>query len=237
MTARKDKLGPLTVPITTSVTLGGSLATIADPAIAAMLAAFKSTLNTKLGTAWDNAASTLGTNPVVGTYPYEPIPVHALRTWRWPALFMWRERERLFNRTQVYRCAECTGKLLYVLPPLPYEHAVRLEPIRVAVRTTLDLFIQQHGDPDYASGASPITASSLESFEFTGAEYGWLPSQQELQQPHPMVQFDWTMRERQSFVSGNYQALTRIDTTITSMNEGGSTASTTVVQMQYVATS
>lgn len=236
MTARKDKLGALTVPIAATVALGGSLASIVDPAIASLLAAFKSVLNNKLGTAWDNAASMLSQYPVVGTYPYEPIPVHALRTWQWPALFMWREKERLFNRTQVFRCAECTGKLLYVLPPMPYEHAIRLEPIRVAVRTTLDLFVQQHGDPDYASGASPLTANSLESFEFTGAEYGWLPSQAELQQPHPMVQFDWTMREKQAFVDSNYQALTRIDTTITSMNEGGSTASTTVITSYYVAT-
>ena len=238
--ARQDKIGALTVPLTATVATGGSLATLVDPAINGMLAAFKAIVNTKMGAAWVKAASQMSASgyPVVGTYPYEPIPTMALRTWKWPALFMWRQKEKLFRRTQVYRGAECEGKLVYVLPPLPYDVAIRLEPIRVAVRTCLDTFIEQHGDPSYSSGASPITAAGLESFEFTGADYGWLPSSETLQQPHPMVEFTWKMRERQSFVAGNYSALTRITTTVAVVSETATSSTTgaTAAVMDFNAT-
>lgn len=226
MTSRYDQQGQVVVPLS-SVAVGASLVSVADPTIDDLLAKFKEVLNDKLTTAWNAAASQLSNAAVVEVYPYQPMPVLARLGWRWPALFMWRESERLFDRTQVYRCAESTGHLLYVLPPLPYEHAIRLEPIRVAARVTLDMYIHERGDPDVASGANPMGANTLEAFEFTGCEYTYLEGR-ELGQAHPALDMTWVMRERQSFVAANATTLTRIDTTFTIGNEDGSTGSTTI---------
>jgi hypothetical protein len=156
------------------------------------------------------------------------MPVLARLGWRWPALFMWRENERLFDRTQYYRCAECTGHLLYVLPPLPYEHAIRLEPIRVAARVTLDMYIHERGDPDVASAANPMGANTLESFNFDSCEYTYLEGN-ELGQAHPALDLTFTMRERQADCSENVTVVTRIDTTFEIDDEDGGTGSTDLV--------
>lgn len=232
-TARIDTYGPLAVPITATVATGGSLATICDPGVVNLLTAFKNILNEKLTTAWARAGSAFSSTPVVAAYPYEPIPALALRTWRWPALFMWRRVERNFSRTQQYRCAECEGTLLYVLPPLPYEHAIRLEPIRVAVRTVLDAFVDQHGDPTYSSGAGPLNANTLESFEFTRSEYGYLPPVTELQQAHPMLSMTWVMRERQTYSEANGVALEYVITTIDLREETGTVATTSFIETYF----
>lgn len=227
MTYRIDQAGAVQVPVASTFATGGSLVSYADPALSYMLAAFKALLNGKLGAAWSKAASQMSQTgaPVVGTYPYEPMPHLALRTWQWPALFMWREKERLFRRTQCFRDAESTGKLIYILPPMPYEMAVRLQPIRVAVRVALDGFIEQFGDPGVNSGANPLTACGLESFEFTSAQYGYLPASENMQQPHPMVEFTFTMRERQSFVNANYATLGRVTVSTQVISETASGAS------------
>jgi len=232
-TARIDKYGPLTVPITAAVATGGSLATLCDPGVTNLLTAFKNIVNEKLTSAWVKAGSSFSAVPVVGAYPYEPVPQLALRTWRWPALFMWRKKERLFSRTQQLRASESEGSLLYILPPLPYEHAVRLEPIRVAVRTVLDAFIDQHGDPTYSSGAGPLHTNSLESFEFTGCEYGFLPAATELQQLHPMLDMTWRMRERQDLLESNGVALEYIITTYELREETGSAATTSFIETWF----
>lgn len=232
MTARYDKLGAVTVPPTASVATGATLATTCDPMATALLSSFKSVINTKLNTVWAAAAHSISAsgNAVVGTYPYEPIPEFANRGWTWPALFMWREKERLHERTQVYDTAESTGKLAYILPPMPYEQAVKLEPIRVAVRTVLVGFVEGHGDPAVNSGASPVTANSLDYFRFTEAEYGFLESA-DRSLLHPTVTFTWEAGERQSFVDANYSTLSAIYTTIAVASEASyyTTAASTVL--------
>lgn len=232
-TARKDKYGPLTVPIVTTVATGGTLATLCDPGVTNLLTAFKNIVNEKLTTAWAAAGSAFSSVPVAASYPYEPIPALALRTWRWPALFMWRRKERLFNRTQQLRCAESEGSLLYVLPPLPYEHAIRLEPFRVAVRTVLDAFIDQHGDPTYSSGAGPLYTNALESFEFVQCEYGYLPATSELSQAHPMLDMQWRMRERQDLLESNGVTLQYIVTTYELREETGTAATTSFIEQWF----
>lgn len=231
MTFRYDKYGPVTVPpvavVATAVTVGGTLVAAADPTLIALLASFKDVLKDKLDTVWNKAASQSSDHVVEGTYAYEPMPQLARLAWHWPALFLYRQSERLFNRTQVYRCAESTGKLVYVMPPMPYAAAVRLDPIRVAVRTVLDSFIAQHGDPTTASGASPINANSLESFEFTEAKYGYLEGA-ELAQSHPMLEMTFSMRERMSFVDANYSALRWIVSTFAISTDAVCTAVTGV---------
>jgi hypothetical protein len=236
VTARYDKFGPVVVPPTASCAVGGSLVTILDPTISTLLAAFKSVLRTKLDDVWTAAAATMSSHVVEGTYPYEPVPEFAARGWLWPALFMWRVTERVFERTQVYDCVETSGRLLYVLPPLPYEHAVRLEPIRVGVRTVLVGYVEQHGDPEYASGASPVSVSSLESFAFTGGEYGFLEGVQRALM-HPALTLTFEMRERQSFVDANYGVLSYITpTTIEIKSEDSTSASTDLITMEFDAT-
>ena len=239
MTTRADQYGPVRVPPTATVAVAGSLVSALDPALTNLLSSFKTVLRAKLDTAWAKAASQFSSNVVEGTYAYEPLTQLAKLSWSWPALFLHRQSERLFNRTQTYRCAETTGRLLYVLPPLPYAQAVRLEPVRVAVRTVLDAFIAQYGDPSVSSGASPIYAgNSLESFEFTAASYGWLEG--DMGQPHPMLEMAFTMRERMSFVASNASALTWIVTTLAVATEAGTatattTSSTSLVVLNYNA--
>ena len=226
MTSRKDKQGQVQVPLS-SVAVGASLVSVADPTIDDLLAKFKDVLNDKLSAAWNNAASTVSSVAVKEVYPYQPMPVLGKLAWRWPALFMWRDTERYFDRTQVYRCAESTGHLMYVLPPLPYDAAVRLEPIRIAARVTLDMYIHERGDPDVASAANPMTANTLESFGFEAGEYTYLEG--EGGTAHPVLDLTWLMRERQSHVTDNYTALTRIDTTIEIKEEGSGSAGTDLV--------
>lgn len=232
MTYRYDKMGAVTVPATGSVATGGTLITLLDPTIEYLLAAFKDVINGKLGSVWAAGASQISRtgSPVVGTYNQEPLPMLAKRTWQWPALFMWRQKERLFKRTQVYRCAESEGKLLYVLPPLPYETAKRLHPIRVGVRTALDLFIEQYGDPGVNSGADPMAAKNIESFEFVSDEYAWLAGDA-IESPHAMLEFTWRMRERQSFVDANYSPLEYVITTVEAADERPATSATSGVDV------
>ena len=236
MTSRHDKLGPVTVPLSTS-SAGATLVTYADPTLTDLLAKFKDLLNDKLASAWNLAAGAASPRSFAcdGTYLCNPQEIFS-RGWKWPALFMWRERERLFNRTQVYRCAETQGQLMYVLPPYPYEIAIKLLPVRTAARTALDLYIEQFGDPDVDSAADPVNANSLEWFTFTSAEYMMFGTG-DTANPHPALLMGYSMRERQSFVSANYSALSRIDTTVKIMTEGSGSSSTTLVTTYYDPTS
>lgn len=230
MASRSDQLGQVVVPLATSgVSAGGSLVSVADPTIEDLLDKFEDVLNDKLSAAWNKAASTMSSVACKGTYPYQPLPVLARLGWQWPALFMWRERERYSDHSQVYRQTETTGHLMYVLPPLPYDRAVKLEPIRVAARVALDMYMHEHGDPEVASGADPMGANTLKSFTFTGGEYTYLEGP-DLNQPHPALDMTFVMQERQSFVAGNSGALTRIDTEVRVASEDSDvTAVTTLV--------
>lgn len=239
MTARYDQMGAVMAPATGSVSTGGSLVTLCDPVIGGLLAAFKSTLNTKLAAVWASANASYhayGTNPVNGTYDYEPIPELAKRGWQWPALFMWREQERLFERTQVHDAAEVRGRLVYVLPPMPYEHATRLGPIRVAARVVLVGFVENHGDPEYSSGADILTTYSLDSLTLTQARYGYLEGAQRMQL-HPTVDFTFSMVERSVFVAANYSTLSRIDSTYEVKDEDDGSGGTDLIESQYDPTS
>jgi len=225
-------MGAVVVPLS-SVATGGSLVSLADPVITDLLSKFKAVLRDKLDTAWNSAASQTSSHVVEGTYACAPAPMTG-RGWKWPALFMWRDRERLFYRTSCYRCAESTGHLLFILPPMPYEQAIRLDPIRTAVRTVLDLYNEQHGDPDTASGACPMTANTLEAFTFNEAEYGY-EFDDKLHTAHPVLDLTWTMRERQAFVDDNYVTLSRIETTIEVMPEDAATSGVDLVVTHYGA--
>lgn len=207
---RYDKLGAVVVPPTTVSTDGQSLVATCDPALVNLLAAFKAILNTKLDATWAKAAKGIASHVVVGTYEYEPTqPVQTL-TWLWPALFMWRVRERYFKRTEYWRDAEVTGKLVYILPPLPMDVFVKLQPIRVAVRTTLHMLIEKNGDPSYSAGADIIAASNLESFAFTESTFGSLQAAGELELYHPVLDMTWVMRERQLDVTTGLLTLSSI---------------------------
>ena len=234
MADRYDQIGQVVVPLATSgVSAGGSIVSVADPTIEDLLAKFKTVLNNKLSAAWSKCAGGISSNAVVGTYPYMPMPVVGRLVWRWPALFMWREAESFKGHSQVYREAECTGHLMYVMPPLPYERAVQLEPIRVAARVVLDMYIYERGDPEVASGANPMTANTLKSFGFVNGEYGYLEGLDGNRHVHPMLDMTFVMEERQSHVTDNYTGLTRIDTTIDIAAEGSGSAVTTLTTFYW----
>jgi hypothetical protein len=221
--ARIDKMGPVTVPPTTVSTDGDSLVATCDPAIAGMLLAFKTILLTKLDATWIKAAKGISAHVVDGTYATEPIHPNAVVTWAWPALFMWRVSEREFRRTQYWNDSETTGKLSYILPPLPLDHLARLEPIRVAVRAALVSFVEHYGDPSYATGANIISAQGLETFTFTEARYGYLPTELGLELLHPTLDLTWTMRERSSDVVTGYTGLSDISTHVYAAGDGTDT--------------
>lgn len=235
MTARYDEMGPVRVPPTTGGP-GVSLAATCDPAIPALLAAFKAIANTKLGAAWRAAAGKMaGNTPATATlihdtFPHEPTRRDAERTWTGCALFMWRDKEQLGKRTQVYEQAGCTGALMFVLPPLCQEDTVKLEPIRTAVRTCLVLAVEHYGDPTYNGGADFLTAAGIDEFEFTAAEYGHLPAEVGLDQHHAALILTWRMVEREDFVLSQYTAMTAIDTQLTDKDDTGETE---VVHMHY----
>lgn len=233
MTSRYDQQGQVQVPLATSgVTAGGSIVSVADPTIEDLLAKFKTVLNNKLSGAWSKVAGQISSAAVVGTYPYMPLPMVARLSWRWPALFMWRETEEYSDHSAVYRQAACTGHLMYVLPPMPYEQAVKLEPIRVAARVCLDMYIHERGDPAVSSGANPMGANTLKSFDFTEGEYVYLegPSQGIA---HPALDMTFELEERQSHVSDNYTGLTRIDTVIQIATEGTGSGVTTLTTFYW----
>lgn len=233
MTDRYDQQGQVVVPLATSgVSAGGSIVSVADPTIEDLLDKFKTVLNNKLSDAWSKCAGSLSSAACVGTYPYEPLPMVARLSWRWPALFMWRDTEQYGGHSQVYRQAACTGHLVYVLPPLPYEQAVQLEPIRVAARVCLDMYIYERGDPEVSSGANPMTANTLKSFDFMSGEYTYLEGPQ-VGLAHPALDMTFRMEERQSHVDDNYSAITRIDTTIDIASENDSSAVTTLVTFYH----
>jgi len=235
MTARIDQQGQVVVPLSTSgVSLGGSIVSAADPTIEDLLGKFQTVMKDKLDDAWNKCASQMSSTAVKATYPYEPMPMLAKLSWKWPALFMWRDKETYKNHSQVYRQAQTVGHLMYVLPPMPYDRAVKLEPIRVAARVVLDMYIHQHGDPDTASGADPMGANTLKSFTFTEGEYTYLEGP-EMGLAHPALDMTYVMEERQSFVADNYSGLTRIDTTIDIKDEGSASAVTTLVTFYSTA--
>jgi hypothetical protein len=229
---RSDQLGSVVVP--PEVGIGGAgLADSCDPALTKLLAAFKAFANTKLNAAWVAAKGLVvdGSNVVADTYPHEPTNGVANRTWSGPALFMWRDKERLFQRTQVYDDAECTGTLMFLLPPLDEEWTVKLGPIRVAMRTCLQLAVKHFGDPSYQNGIDILTDAGVESFAFTSAEYAHIPSEVGIDSHHGALIMEWVMREREEFVLEQYERLTQIATDITSKDDAGET---TVEQTLFV---
>lgn len=228
---RIDKLGAVMVPPVTVSTDGHTLSETCDPVIVNLLAAFKAILLTKLDATWAKAAKGISPHIVVGAYPYEPTrPVQAL-TWLWPALFMWRVRERYFKRTTFWNDVEVTGKLSFILPPLPMDVFVKLSPIRTAVRTTLDMFVEHFGDPSYQNGANIIETNGLESFGFTEGSYGFLQADTDLEFYHPVLDLTWVMREREVTVSTQYNVLSSISTDVYVV--GDSTDDETLIVEDY----
>jgi hypothetical protein len=234
MTARIDEMGPTRVPPTTGGA-GVSLAATCDPAITNLLSAFKAALNLKLAAAWKAAAGQAqpGTVLIADTFPHEPTRASAERTWTGCALFMWRDKERLYQSTQVYEDAAVTGTLMLVLPPLCEEDTVRLEPIRNAAKICLDLFTEHFGDPGYTPtfgdtsyqvpGGDFLSAAGLDEFRFTDAEYGHLPSDVGLEMHHAALILTWSMHEREDFVLTQYETLSQIDTEIVNKDDTGET--------------
>lgn len=236
MTYRVDKHGSVEVPTTTVVATGGSLEPVFDPSIIYLLGVFRAVLRATLDTPWAAAANNISTHVVEDIYPYEPIAPVATVTWTWPALFMWRVSERCFKRTQVWNDVEVTGKLTYVMPPMPYDLIQKLGPIRTAIRVKLHQFIEQFGDPGYSSGVNPIAAQLLESFTLTQAQYGYLPSAAGMELLHPVIDFTWEMRERQEYVASNYGDLSDIETILEVKPETGTGSGLDLVETTFDAT-
>lgn len=219
---RTDRMGLVSVPPTTGAA-GASLAATCDPAIVGLLADFKTILNAKLSAAWTAAAgSAMPTSLIVDTYPHEPTAGIAQRTWIGPALFMWRLNERYFKRTTVWDDAECTVKALFVLPAMPEELALKLEPIRAAVRTVLVEFVEHFGDPTLKPGVL-LSTYGLESFTWQAFEYGYLPASAGVDLAHPALDMTAVMRERESFVASQYALLGSIATVVSSKTDTGET--------------
>lgn len=212
-----SQMGDVVVPLS-AVSDGASLETLCDPALTALLAAFKAILRTKLNPAWSKAAKNISSTIVADAYPYEPNRGAQQMTWQWPGLFMWRTTEQLRLRTRAYELAECTGKLALILPPLPYDVLVKLQPIRVAARTALVQAVKYKGDPSYLSGANILDLAGVESFGFTQAQYGYLPADN-LELMHPTLDMTWVMREREECYTTYLSTLTTMSTIISVMSE------------------
>ena len=226
-----NQIGSVTVPLS-SVSDGGTLASLCDPAITTLLAAFQSVLRAKLNPAWSKAAKGISSTIVAASYPCEPNRPTSQMTWLWPGLFMWRTSEVLRKRTQHMELAEATGKLALVLPPLPMELLWKLEPIRVAARTVLVSLIRENGDQSYSAGANLLHAAGVESFQFTQAQYGYLPADN-LSLMHPTLDMTWVMRERETRVTTYLSSLSSLSTTISVMEEAGYTNYTDVSIFTY----
>lgn len=234
-TTRSDQLGLVVVPPTTG-SAGVSLEATCEPALYGLLADFKAILRTKLDAAWAAAAGSVSkTGHVVeDTRLREPTFPTAARTWNGPALFMWRQKERFFRRTQVWDDMESTVKLAYVLPAYPEDILTKLSPIRVAVRTTLVEYVENFGDPTLKPGTA-LSTYGIESFTFTDFNYGELQADSNLEMVHPVLDMTALMRERKDFVLTQYANLSTIATTITSKDDAG--VETTVAVTTFTATS
>lgn len=231
-TPRYDKYGDVTVP-TTAATAGATLATECDPTIDGLVADFKSIINTKCAAAYAAAMGT-GYKSTSGlvvdlTFTHEPDPSIAKMTWSGPALFLWRAQERYFKRTNVHNDVEATVKLAYVMPPMTIEEAQKYGQIRTAIRTCLLGFIENKGDPVRKPGTL-LSAYGLDSFNWTGAQFGYWDNQLQVTMPFAVLDMTALMRERHEWVLTQYGALTRADTTVTSKDDTGET---TVLQTQY----
>lgn len=225
-----DKYGGAQVPTTVGAA-GATLATYCDPTIVGLLADFKAIINTKCAAAWAAAMGTRSQtgNAIDGTFTHEPDPSIAKLTWNGPALFLWRQAERYFERTNVHSDVESTVKLAYILPPMPIAELQLYEPIRVAVRTCLLGFVKSKGDPTLKPGTL-LSTYGIDSFTWTAATFGYWDNELQTQLPFAVLDMTALMREREEWVLSNWANLTRIDTTVTSKDDAGET---TVVETRY----
>jgi hypothetical protein len=222
MTQRFDQYGDVVVPVTAGTT-GGSLAASCDPALSGLLSDFATILKTRLDAAWTASAalSSLTGHVVDTTYLHEPDASVARLSWCGPALFMWRASEKHGLRTVCHEMADVQVKLAYLLPPMPIDIAQKLEPIRVAVRTTLLGFVRHFGDPTLHPNGDLLSSKGITSFDFTESRYGYFDNELNSMLPFAALDMTATMREREEYVAANYATFTRVDTTVTSAESTG----------------
>lgn len=229
-TPHTEKYGVVQVPTAVGA-LGVTLATTCDPTIAGLLADFKAIVNTRCAAAW---AAAMGLkshsgNVVDAIYVHEATPAISKLTWTGNALFMWRDKERVFQRTNVHDDIESTVKVAFVMRPMSIADAQKFETIRTAVRTCLQGFVKFKGDPTLKNKVL-LSTYGLDSFTWTEFRYGYWDHEIDTTQIFAVLDCSALMREREEWVLSQYAALTRVDTTVSS-NEG--TASTDVLSTQY----
>ncbi|MFA4900964.1 MAG: hypothetical protein WC563_15705 [Brevundimonas sp.] len=229
-TAHAEKYGAVQVP-TAVAAAGASLTTNCDPVMTGLLADFKSIINTKCAAAFAAAMGlkSQSGNAVDATYTHEPDPSISKLTWNGGALFLWRSSEIFKKRTNVHKGIESIVKLAYILKPMSVADIQLYAPIRVAVRTVLQGFIENKGDPNRKDKVL-LSTYGLDSFEWTTAAYGYWDNELAVQLPFIVLDMSALMREREEWVLSQYAALSRVDTTVSS-NEAA--VGTDVLSTQY----
>lgn len=229
-TPHVEKYGSVQVPTAVGAP-GATLTTTCDPTITGLLADFKAIINTRCAAAWAAAMGlkSASGNVVDATYAHEATPAISKLTWTGNAMFMWRDKERVFQRTNVHDDIESTVKVAFVMRPLSIDDAQKYESIRTAVRTCLQGFVKFKGDPT-CKPETLLSSYGLDSFTWTEFRYGYWDHEIDTTQIFAVLDCTALMREREEWVLSQYDALTRIDTTVSS-NEGS--ASTDVLSDQF----
>lgn len=222
-TPHTDKYGAVAVPVAAGAP-GVTLATTCDPTITGLLADFKAIINTKCAAAWAAAMGlkSASGNVVDATYAHEATPAISKLTWSGNALFMWRDKERAFQRTAVHDDIESTVKVAFVMRPMSIADAQKFETIRTAVRTCLQGFVKFKGDPTRKDKVL-LSSYGLDSFTWTEFRYGYWDHEIDTTQIFAVLDCTALMREREEWVLSQYAALTRVDTTISSNDSTGAT--------------
>jgi len=224
--------GVETIPIAVGATPATSLIATCDPVLYGLGQAFQAIARTQLNAAWAEAAVGLHPNVVAEVHYREPGPDLAKREWHPPALFLWRESEKWFQRTQVWDTCESVIRCAYLLPPLTVEFFDRLAPVRVALVRTIRSFLEHKGDATYLSGANVLAALGIEYIWLTEAQYGgYGVSTGDLQVEHPAVRFVLDTREREMPNYDIIVTMTQAETILSSGESG--TASVDLVEMKF----
>ncbi len=207
------KYGGVQYPLTGAT--GASLLRDADPSLYYILDFYTSMLALHLGTRIAAQASIAGApiaSAVAMYIGYDPSPYLTQGYFKFPLLAVYRKKEKMVEKSKVWRDDQADLDVMYILPPLSAAEAEQMMPILRTVGRVLDLSTEQGWYPTYAPPAGATGAlvwgpdhANLEKIEITEGTYGaW-------EHVNDEVFFSWrgniSMTERGSKVTTGIGAL------------------------------
>lgn len=209
------KFGGVTFPLTDATT--NALVTDGDPVIEKALAYFKKMLETYLGDRWAAECALCGLDDIEDTIVanvahYDPQPHLREQQFKFPLLAMFRSSEQYSYKNHNRTASTEQHTVLWVMPPLTSAQMERMAPFIKLVTLVLQNRTEEGGDAAYESAQRVWSVVNIDEIQLMNATYGLWDGGAGM--PFPGVNMQFLVSQQTDSVTGAFDPVDRMDTSI-----------------------